>query len=116
MRQTLIDDCACNEIRYSTSGQDILINVTVIKPRPEMSYEDLGLVVWNWPFLCVKEIKEDSIFEHTALKETDQIAAINDIDCHKMREKAFAKCVRELPTEITITLIRRKHRYTGSYK
>ena len=93
-----------------------MINVTVIKPRPEMSYEDLGLVVWNWPFLCVKEIKEDSIFQHTALKETDQIAAINDIDCHKMREKAFAKCVRELPTEITITLIRRKHRYTGSYK
>lgn len=88
--------------------------MTVIKPRPEMTYKDLGLVVWNWPFLCVKEIKEDSIFQHTALKE-NQIAAINDIECHKTREKAFAKCVRELPTEIAITLIRRKHRYTGSY-
>ena len=80
-----------------------------------MTYEDLGLIVWNWPHLCVREIKEGSIFKHTALKETDQIAAINDIDCSKMREKAFARCVRELPTEITISCIRRKHRYTGSY-
>ena len=80
-----------------------------------MTYEELGLVVWNWPHLCVREIKKDSIFQHTAVRETDQIAAINDIDCGKMKEKGFAKCVLELPTEITITLIRRKHRYTGSY-
>ena len=79
-----------------------------------MTYEELGLVVWNWPHLCVREIKKDSIFQHTAVRETDQIAAINDIDCGKMKEKGFAKCVLEL-TEITITLIRRKHRYTGSY-
>ncbi|EJK46766.1 hypothetical protein THAOC_34548 [Thalassiosira oceanica] len=115
MRSCLEDDGVLNVTTEDPHGQDILINVTVIKPRPAMSYEDLGLVVWNWPFLCVKEIKDDSIFQHTALKETDQIAAINDIDCQKMREKAFAKCVRELPTEITITVIRRKHRYTGSF-
>ena len=97
------------------SGQDIVINVTVIKPRPNMTYEELGLIVWNWPYLCVREIKEGSIFEHTAIKEMDQIEAINDIDCTKMREQAFARCASELPTEITITLIRRKHRYSGSY-
>mmetsp|Transcript_1551 Transcript_1551/g.3307 ORF Transcript_1551/g.3307 Transcript_1551/m.3307 type:complete len:104 (+) Transcript_1551:808-1119(+) len=96
-------------------GQDIAINVTVIKPRPNMSYDDLGLVVWNWPYLCVKKIKKGSIFQHTAIQEMDQIAAINDIDCNKMRERAFARCASELPAEITITLIRRKHRYTGSY-
>ena len=41
-----------------TSGKDIVVNVTVIKPRPDMTYEDLGLVVWNWPFLCVREVKD----------------------------------------------------------
>ena len=99
-----------------TPGQDIVINVTVIKPRAEMSYEEMGLVVWNWPMLCVREIKKESIFVHTALQETDHIAAINDIDCSRMTEKGFAKCVKDLPTEITITVIRRKHRYTGSYR
>lgn len=99
----------------TSEGDDIVINVTVIKPRPEMTYDDLGLVVWNWPYLCVKEVREGSIFKHTAVQETDQIAAINDIDCSKMREKAFARCASELPAEITITLIRRRHRYTGSY-
>lgn len=104
-----------NHLFFFAPGQEIIINVTVIKPRPDMTYDDLGLVVWNWPFLCVREIKEGSIFQHTAIQETDQISAINDIDTSKMKEKAFAQCVNELPTEITITLIRRKHRYTGSY-
>ena len=80
-----------------------------------MNYEELGLLVWNWPFLCVRQIKDNSIFRHTAIQEQDQVAAINDIDCSRMKEEAFAKCVLELPMEITITLIRRKHRYTGSY-
>ena len=97
------------------TGQDIIVNVTVIKPKADMSYEDMGLVVWNWPYLCVREIKDESIFKHTAIQEQDQISAINDIDCSRMREQAFARCVSQLPTEITITLVRRKHRYTGSY-
>ncbi|KAL9178916.1 hypothetical protein ACHAXT_011889 [Thalassiosira profunda] len=115
MRQCLETDGVLNVTTENPEGKDIILNVTVIKPRPEMSYEDLGLVVWNWPHLCVRAINEDSIFVHTAVQETDQIAAINDIDCSKMREAAFARCVKALPTEITITLIRRKHRYTGSY-
>jgi hypothetical protein len=94
---------------------DILIDITVIKPRPEMNYKELGLDVWNWPYLCVRQINPGSIFEHTPIQETDQIAAINDIDCSKMRAKEFATCVSDLPKEITITMIRRKHRYTASY-
>lgn len=94
---------------------DTLIDITIIKPRPDMTYNDFGVEVWNWPYLCVREIYKGSIFEHTPLQETDQIAAINDIDCSKMRAKEFATCVSELPEYITITVIRRKHRYTGSF-
>jgi len=115
MKQCLEEEGVLFVTTENPLGTDIILNVTVIKPKPQMTYEDLGLVVWNWPYLCVREIKKGSIFEHTALQETDQIAAINDIDCSKMKERSFVRCVNELPTEITITLVRRKHRYTGSY-
>ena len=111
----LLGDLNSSRVQPWTSGQDTIVNVTVIKPRPDMTYEELGLRVWNWPFLCVREIKDDSMFQHTDLKENDQILAINDIDCTRLREKTFARCASELPTEITLTLIRRKHRYTGSF-
>ncbi|KAL7450071.1 hypothetical protein ACHAWC_002062 [Mediolabrus comicus] len=116
MNDCLEKDGVLNVVTENPNGDDILINVTVIKPRRSMNYEDLGLIVWNWPYLCVRQINEGSIFEHTPVQETDQIVAINDIDCSKMRTRAFATCVEELPTELTITLIRRKHRYTGSFK
>lgn len=116
MNDCLTRDGVLNVVTENDGGDDILINVTVIKPRRNMNYQDLGLVVWNWPYLCVRQINEGSIFEHTPVQETDQIVAINDIDCSKMRTRAFATCVEELPTELTITLIRRKHRYTGSFK
>ena len=115
MRQCLEEEGVLFVTTENPLGADIILNVTVIKPKPQMTYEDLGLVVWNWPYLCVREIKKGSIFEHTALQETDQIAAINDIDCSRMKERSFVRCVNELPTEITITHVRRKHRYTGSY-
>ena len=95
--------------------QDTLIDITVIKPRPDMAYSDFGLEVWNWPYLCVREIFKGGIFEQSPLKETDQIAAINGIDCSKMRTKEFAACISELPESVTVTVIRRKHRYTGSF-
>lgn len=115
MRQCLETEGVLHVTTENPLGKDIIVNVTVIKPRPDMKYDDLGLIVWNWPFLCVREVKEGSIFRHTAVQVTDQIAAINDIDCNGMNEEKFARCVSALPTEITITLIRRKHRYTGSY-
>ena len=115
MNDCLEKDGVLNVVTENPSGDDILINVTVIKPRRTMNYEDLGLVVWNWPYLCVRQINKGSIFEHTPVQETDEILAINDIDCSKMRTGTFATCVEKLPTELTITLIRRKHRYTGSF-
>lgn len=116
MTECMETEGVLNVVTENPGGDDILINVTIIKPRRDMTYDELGLVVWNWPYLCVRQIREGSIFEHTPVRETDQIAAVNDIDCGKMRPGAFAKCVEELPTELTITLIRRKHRYTGSFK
>jgi len=116
MNDCLTKDGVLNVVTENPNGDDILINVTVIKPRRTMNYEDLGLIVWNWPYLCVRQINEGSIFEHTPVQETDQIVAINDFDCSKMRTRSFSTCVEELPTELTITLIRRKHRYTGSFK
>eukprot|EP00984_Skeletonema_dohrnii_P001639 scaffold527_cov133-Skeletonema_dohrnii-CCMP3373.AAC.2 len=116
MNECVEEEGVLNIVTENPHGEDVLINVTVIKPRRDMNYNELGLVVWNWPYLCVRQINEGSIFEHTPIQEMDQIAAINDIDCSKMRTKAFAQCVLELPVELTITLIRRKHRYTGSFK
>mmetsp|Transcript_26324 Transcript_26324/g.54955 ORF Transcript_26324/g.54955 Transcript_26324/m.54955 type:complete len:422 (-) Transcript_26324:269-1534(-) len=103
-------------VAENPSGNDTDINVTIIRPRPNMGYRDLGLEVWNWPYLCVRAIKPDSIFQYTCINEGDEISAINDIDCTKLRDKEFAKCVDELPgIEITISLIRRKHRATMSF-
>jgi hypothetical protein len=42
-------------------GDDILVQVTVIKPRPDMSYADLGMVVWKWGVLCIHQIDKDSV-------------------------------------------------------
>ncbi|KAL7467057.1 hypothetical protein ACHAXS_007327 [Conticribra weissflogii] len=116
MHRCLQEEGVLHIIAENTSGNDTVINVTIVRPRPNMTYHDLGLIVWNWPFLCVREIREGSIFQHTCIKEGDQISAINDIDCTKLRAREFAKCVDELPgMEITITLVRRKHRANMSF-
>jgi len=116
MHSRLQEEGVLHIVAENPSGNDTIINVTIVRPRPNMSYHDLGLIVWNWPFLCVREIREGSIFQHTCIKEGDQISAINDIDCTKLRAKEFAKCVNELPgMEITISLVRRKHRANMSF-
>lgn len=33
-------------------GDDIFIQATIIKPRPGMTYEQMGMVVWFWGYLC----------------------------------------------------------------
>ena len=117
-----MDECiekegVLNIVTENNMGEDILLHITIIKPRRDMTYHELGLHVWNWPYLCVHQIHEGSIFEHMPIREMDQIRAINDIDCSKMREREFATVVvEELGMELTITLVRRKHRYTGSFK
>ena len=108
-----------NEVKVD----DILIEVTVIKPRPDMTYEELGISVWYWGYLCVRKIEKDSIFKHTILKSNDHIVAINDIQCTSsstntdncMSEEQFAHIINELPLDITLTILRRKQRITGRF-
>lgn len=94
---------------------DILIQATIIKPRPNMTYTELGLVVWVWGYLCIKSISKVSIFKRTILKETDHITAINDISCENMTPEQFAHVITRLPFDVTLTILRRKERATGKF-
>lgn len=94
---------------------DILIHATIIKPKPGMTLEDLGLKVWVWGFLCIKTIKRESIAKQTALQETDHIVSINDILCEKLEAEQVAQIVQRLPRDVTITVLRRKQRATGAF-
>jgi len=97
------------------SADDVLVHATIIKPRPDMTYRDLGMVVWYWGYLCIKEIKKDSIFKQSVLKETDNIVCINEIKCEDMKAEQFAQVIGALPREVTITVLRRKQRATGNF-
>ena len=97
------------------SGQDSLVQATVVKPKADMTYKDLGMVVWYWGVLCIKEIADDSIWSKTVLKENDHILSVNDILCDKMKEASFAHIISELPQEITILVRRGKQRWLGGF-
>lgn len=98
-------------------GDDVLVQSTIIKPRPDMTYEEMGMVVWFWGVLCIHKIKKDSPFSCTVLRETDHILSINDIKCDKLiRPEQFAEIVNTLQFDITITVLRRKQRWTGAFK
>ena len=94
---------------------DILIEATIIKPRPNMTYEQLGMVVWHWGYLCVRSIDKESIFRHTVLKEGDHITAVNDIECDRVTPEQFAHILTELPLDVTLTVLRRRQRVTGKF-
>jgi hypothetical protein len=96
-------------------GDDILVQATIIKPKPNMTYEDLGMVVWLWGFLCIKSIGKDSIFKHSVLKSTDHIISINDIVCEGLTPEQFADIIQALPLDVTITVLRRKQRLSGMF-
>lgn len=96
-------------------GDDILIHVTVIKPRPDMTYEEMGMVVWYWGYLCVKSIGKDSIFRNTEIKSVDHIVSINNILTQDMKPEQFAHVITRLPYDITLTILRRKQRTTGKF-
>lgn len=42
--------------------------------------------------------------------------SVNDIVCDNMKADGFAHVVRQLPREITVTVLRRKQRFTGMFK
>jgi len=116
----LMDECLEEEGFLSIAvgndeGEDILIQVTVIKPCPHMKYEEMGMIVWKWGVLCIKEIAKDSIFKHTVLKEADHIISINDIVCEKMTPEDFAHVLSELPKEVHILIRRGRQRWSGKF-
>jgi len=93
-------------------GDDVLVQATLIKPKPNMTAQDMRLVVWQWGILCIKEIKNDSLFSHTVLKAT---SSINDIDCDRVTPEEFNHIVRELPDEVTIVVKRGRQRWSGRF-
>jgi hypothetical protein len=98
-------------------GDDVLVQSTIIKPRPDMTYEEMGMEVWFWGVLCIHKIKKGSPFSFTVLRETDHILSINDIKCDKLiKPEQFAEIVNTLTFDVTITVLRRKQRWTGAFK
>jgi hypothetical protein len=80
----LMKDCLARDKVLSVdvgnkSGNDTLVQATILKPDPDMTYEDLGMVVWYWGTLCIKSIGKERFFKQTALKANDHIFSINDI-------------------------------------
>jgi hypothetical protein len=100
----------------NSEGDDILVQATIIKPRPDMTYKELGMIVWYWGYMCIKSIEKKSIFKHTVLRTTDHIVSINDISCEGVTPEGFAHIIGALPLEVTITVYRRKERGTGHFK
>ena len=96
-------------------GDDILVEATIIKPRPDMIYEEMGMVVWHWGFLCIKSIDDESIFKHTVLRPDDHIVSINGIECDRVGPAQFKLALDTLTKEITIVAKRRKQRFTGKF-
>lgn len=110
------DHRLCLEVG-NESGEDILVQATLIKPRPDMTCEELGLTVWIWGTLCVKMIGKDSLFDSSVLKEADEIMSVNDIDCWgtKVKPEGFHHIIDELPREVTVIVRRGKQRWTGKF-
>lgn len=96
-------------------GDDVLVQATLIKPKAKMTAEDLGITVWKWGVLVIKEIEPESLFSHTVLKATDHLTSINDILCEDMDPDTFHNLVKEFPSEITIVVKRGKQRWTGKF-
>jgi len=83
-----------------------LVHATIIKPHSHMTWEELGLIVWFWGSLCIKEFKGSSIFRHSVLKKVDQIIFINGISCVNMGAHQFALVIEAHPREVTVTAMR----------
>jgi len=94
---------------------DVLLHATIVKPNSILSLKNMGMTVWHWGYLCVKNIENNSMFKATALKETDHILAVNDISCEGVTPEQFADIVQALPREVTITVVRRKNRGNGNF-
>jgi hypothetical protein len=108
------EEVLCVEVG-NESGNDVLIQATILKPNPDMTYDDLGMVVWFWGRLCIKSIDKKSIFRQTALKANDHLVSINDIVIEDIKPEQFAHIMGTLPLEVTIVARRGKQRWTGKF-
>mmetsp|Transcript_19907 Transcript_19907/g.25637 ORF Transcript_19907/g.25637 Transcript_19907/m.25637 type:complete len:244 (-) Transcript_19907:200-931(-) len=108
------DGCLYISVGNET-GADNLVHATIIKPKPNMTYEEMGMTVWIWGVLCIKEISKQSIFACTVLKDTDHIISVNDISCKDMQPAEFAHVIEQLPMEIQIVVKRGKPRWFGGF-
>ena len=98
------------------SGADSLVHATVIKPKENMTAEEMGLIVWVWGTLCIKEIKKDSIFSNTVLKDTDHMLSVNEISTEDMKDPAFHTVFNNLPgRHVQIVVRRGKQRWFGGF-
>jgi hypothetical protein len=98
------------------AGVDTIVQVTVIKPRPDMTAKELGLTVWWWRGLCIHYIDQNSLFAMTPLKSEDELESINDICLiDSVTVADFERIVKELPCEITLIVKRGKQRWTGQF-
>ena len=117
MHQRMEEDGVLSIAVGNDYGDDVLIQVTVVKPKAEMTCEELGLSVWEWSGLCIHKIRKDSIFDFTVLKEYDYIETINGIEIAgtKVTPEGFEHIVNNLPIEITIIVKRGKQRWSGRF-
>jgi hypothetical protein len=98
------------------NGIDTIIQVTILKPHPKMTAEELGLGAWWWRGICIRYIKPDTLFACTPLKMDDVLESINDIILEdRVDVDGFHRLIQELPCEITLTVKRGKHRVNGGF-
>eukprot|EP00526_Cylindrotheca_closterium_P019555 CAMPEP_0113607392 /NCGR_PEP_ID=MMETSP0017_2-20120614/3360_1 /TAXON_ID=2856 /ORGANISM="Cylindrotheca closterium" /LENGTH=235 /DNA_ID=CAMNT_0000515993 /DNA_START=12 /DNA_END=719 /DNA_ORIENTATION=+ /assembly_acc=CAM_ASM_000147 len=110
------DGRLCLEVG-NEDGEDILVQATLIKPRPEMTCEEMGLKTWLWGSLCIHKIEKDSLFGSSVLKEADELLSVNDIECWgtKVQPEAFHHIIDQLPRDVTVSVRRGKQRWTGKF-
>ncbi|KAG7337963.1 hypothetical protein IV203_032096 [Nitzschia inconspicua] len=98
------------------NGIDTIVQVTIIKPRPDMTAKELGLGVWWWRGLCVRYITPKTLAAMTALKGDDELESVNDIILEdNVTPEGFERIVKELPCEVTIVVKRGKQRWSGQF-
>lgn len=94
-------------------GIDTILEATILKPHPEATAEELGLEVWWWKGLVIRNVHMMKMFQHTGLRTDDEIESINGISMSlsdPSRVAEFDLIFRESPLEVTI-VVKRNRRY-----
>lgn len=91
----------------------IVVHATVIKPYPDATAKELGIEVWWWNGLYIRDITSNSLFGQSGLRPYDALESINGISLltyknDKITKKEdFSRIVQELPCDITLVVKRR---------